>query len=102
VDSYAQSQSIGFAYSNAGAHGIRQCSFEVRDGGMDEVRWFAEVVNVVRTRTLSAMGKSETAATLCYENDAKSDNERDEREYGREDTMPGADVYQLGVSQNPE
>jgi len=31
--------------------------FEVRDGGMNEVRLFAEVVNVVRKRTLSAMGK---------------------------------------------
>lgn len=55
--------------------------FEVRDGGMSEVRSLAGVVNVVRTRTLSAMGKSQTRATSRYENDVKSDNERDEREY---------------------
>ena len=42
---------------------------------MSEVRPFAEVVNVVRTRTLSAMGKSRREQPSCYENDVKSDNE---------------------------
>lgn len=46
-----------------------------------EVRSLAEVVNVVRTRTLSTMGKGQTAAMSRYENDVKGDNERDEREY---------------------
>lgn len=73
------------AYSIAGAHGIvqskKKSSFEVQDSGMSEVRSLAEVVNVVRTRTLSAMGKSQTGAMSCYESDVKSDNERDEREY---------------------
>jgi len=48
---------------------------------MGEVRSSAEVVNVVRTRTLSAMGESQPGATLCYENAAKSDNERYERKH---------------------
>ena len=60
---------------------VKKSSFEVRDGGMSEVRSLAGVVNVVRTRTLSAMGKSQTGAMSRYENDVKSDNERDEREY---------------------
>ena len=71
----------------------------MQDGDLGEVRPFAEVVNVVRTRTLSAMGKSQAGATSRYENDAKSDGERDEREY---DTMPGADSRQFAVSQNTE
>ena len=79
------SQYIGSLYSNADAHGTVQSRqktlFEVRDGGMSEVRSLAEVVNVVRTCTLSAMDKSQTGTMSCYESDVKSDNERDEREY---------------------
>ena len=74
IDGYADGYAkyIGFAYSNPGAHGMRQSSFEVRDGDMSEVRLFAEVVNAVRTRTLSAMGKGQTETTSGYENDAKA------------------------------
>jgi hypothetical protein len=56
-------------------------SFKMRDGDMSEVRSLADVVDVVRTRTLSAIGKSQMGATSRYENNVKSDNERDGREY---------------------
>lgn len=55
---------------------------------MSEVRSLAEAMNVVRTRTLSAMGKSQTSR---YENDAKGDNERRPK-----DTMHGADLRHFG------
>lgn len=72
-----------------------QSLFEMREGEMSEVRSFAEVVNAVIARTLSAMGKSQTGAMSRNENDAKRDNERDGREYDRRDTMPRADIRHL-------